>query len=151
MKRPIVSLVLFLVLVVGGGWVLGATNLPGAWYAELAKPSFNPPNWIFPPVWTVLYILIATAGWRTFQRAPKSRAMLVWWWQLALNFAWSPLFFTAHLMLAGLLVIVAMFALIVAFVIMQWQADRLTALLFVPYALWVGFASLLNAALYWLN
>jgi len=148
--RPAISLVLFLVLVVGGGLAIGASNLPGGWYAGLAKPWFNPPNWIFAPAWTILYVLIAIAGWRTFQRSP-GRAMLIWWAQLAFNFSWSPVFFRAHLVLAALCVIAAMFVLIMGFIAVQWRRDRVSALLFVPYAMWVGFAASLNAAIYILN
>jgi tryptophan-rich sensory protein len=150
-KRPVASLVLFLVLVVGGGLAIGASNLPGGWYAGLTKPWFNPPNWIFAPAWTVLYVLIAIAGWRTFQRNPAGRAMLIWWAQLAFNFSWSPVFFRAHLILAALSVIAVMFVLIIAFIAVQWRRDRVSALLFVPYAMWVGFASSLNTAIYFLN
>src|SRR6185295_4620977 len=94
MKRLAV-LALFVVLVVGGGLVIGYFNVPGAWYGQLAKPVFNPPNWVFVPVWTVLYFLIAVAGWRVSDRV-KGWPMVVWWLQLALNFLWSPTFFTAH-------------------------------------------------------
>ena len=151
MKRPAATLVLFLVLVVGGGLAMGATNLPGGWYAGLTKPWFNPPNWIFGPAWTALYVLIAIAGWRTFQRSAAGTAMLIWWAQLAFNFSWSPVFFRAHLTLAALCVIAAMFVLIIAFIAVQWRRDRVSALLFVPYAMWVGFAASLNAAIYLLN
>src|SRR5690349_23141603 len=103
MARRHKSLLLFLVLVVSLGWLIGATNLPGAWYASLNKPSFNPPNWIFGPTWTVLYIMIAIAGWRTWlQEAPRGLAMQLWFAQMALNFAWSPVVFTLHSLAAGL-------------------------------------------------
>ena len=150
-KRPVVSLVLFLALVVGGGLAMGAANLPGGWYAALAKPWFNPPNWLFAPAWTVLYVLIAIAGWRTFQRSPAGPAMLIWWAQLAVNFTWSPVFFRAHLILAALCVVATMFVLIMAFIAVQWRRDHASALLFLPYTMWVGFATSLNAAIWWLN
>jgi len=86
------ALLVFLVLVVGAGWAIGVTNLPGAWYAGLAKPAFNPPNWVFAPVWTVLYVLIAIAGWRVWTRDRAGWPMKLWAAQLALNWAWSPVF-----------------------------------------------------------
>ena len=90
------TLALFVALVLGGGTLIGLMTLPGEWYAGLAKPSFNPPNWIFAPVWTLLYIMVAVAGWRTWQHSPRSAAMAVWFIQLALNFVWSLAFFGAH-------------------------------------------------------
>ena len=69
------QLLVFVVGVVGIGWLIGATNLPGEWYAALAKPGFVPSNWAFPVAWTILYIMIAVAGWRTFRREPPGRAM----------------------------------------------------------------------------
>ena len=78
-----VSLALFLALVLGGRLVLGFLTAPGAWYAGLAKPAFNPPAWLFGPVWTVLYILIAVSGWRVWQCDPHGWPMNLWWAQLA--------------------------------------------------------------------
>ncbi|MBR0755642.1 tryptophan-rich sensory protein [Bradyrhizobium jicamae] len=144
-------LLLFIGLVVGAGWVIGATNLPGAWYAGLQKPPFYPPNRVFPIAWTVLYVMIAIAGWRTYLRNPTGVAMQLWFGQLALNFLWSPIFFTLHSMLGGLAIILALLAAIVGFIGVQWRDDRLASVLFVPYAVWVGFASLLNYMLYRLN
>ena len=151
MNRSILHLLVLLVLVVGGGWIIGASNLPGAWYGSLNKPPFNPPNRLFPIAWTVLYILVAIAGWRTYERVGSGAVMQVWWAQLALNFAWSPVFFTAHLMWAAFAIIVSMFVLIVTFIVMQWREDRIAALLFVPYACWVAFASVLNLSINVLN
>ncbi|HHZ08604.1 MAG TPA: tryptophan-rich sensory protein [Rhizobiales bacterium] len=146
-----VSLVVFLAVVVGGGLAIGTVTRPDGWYAELAKPPFNPPGWIFAPVWTILYVLIAAAGWRTFRRDPGGRAMKLWAVQLVLNFLWSPVFFAAHRVDAALAVVVLLFAAIVGFVAATWTADRAAAWMFVPYAAWVAFASLLNAAILVLN
>ncbi len=146
-----ITLVLFLVLVVGGGILIGTGNIPGEWYAALDKPWFNPPNWLFGPAWTVLYVLIAIAGWRTWERNRGGRAMKIWWGQLALNFLWSPIFFTAHAIGASLAIILALLLTIVAFIALTWNRDRVAALLFVPYAAWVAFATALNASIWWLN
>ena len=83
-------LALFVVLVVGTGFATGLLNPPGGWYAALAKPWFNPPNWVFAPVWSIVYLLVAIAGWRTWERDRNARAMTLWWAQMALNFLWSP-------------------------------------------------------------
>ena len=146
-----VRLLVFVAGVVGVGWLIGATNLPGAWYASLAKPGFVPPNWAFPVAWTILYIMIAVAGWRTFRREPSGKAMLVWFAQLALNFAWSPVMFTMHQIGAALLILVGLFLTIVAYIVLETSRDKLAAALFVPYAAWVAFAGTLNAAIWRLN
>jgi len=147
----VASLILFLVLVVGGGLVIGFLTTPDEWYAALAKPSFNPPPWLFGPVWTVLYVLIAVAGWRVFTRERAGAPMKLWWAQLALNFLWSPVFFGAHRIGLALVVILLLLAAILAFIAAAWRADRLAASLFVPYAAWVAFASVLNGAIWMMN
>lgn len=149
--RRYLSLILFLALVLGGGLVLGFLTAPGAWYAGLAKPSFNPPAWLFGPVWMVLYILIAVAGWRVWQRDRAGWPMKLWWAQLALNFLWTPVFFGAHQIGPALVVILLMLAVILGFIAAAWRQDRVAAWLFVPYAAWVAFATLLNGLLYLLN
>jgi tryptophan-rich sensory protein len=141
----------FLVLVIGGGLAIGYVTAPGEWYADLAKPSFNPPGWIFGPVWTVLYVLIAVAGWRTFERDRRGWPMRLWWAQLALNFLWSPVFFAAHRIDFALVIILLLLTAILAFTASSWRQDSVAALLFAPYAAWVGFASVLNAAIFALN
>jgi len=145
------QLLVFVVGVVGAGWLIGATNLPGNWYAGLAKPGFVPPNWAFPVAWTILYVLIAVAGWRTFRREPSSKAMLVWYVQLALNFIWSPVMFTMHQIGAALLILIGLFVAIVTYIGLELSRDRLAAALFMPYAAWVAFAGVLNAAIWRLN
>lgn len=149
--KKYLSLLLFLVLVLGGGLLIGYATLPGGWYASLVKPPFNPPNWVFGPAWTLLYVLIAIAGWRTWRREPTGAAMKVWAVQLILNFAWSPTFFGAKMMGPALVVIVCLLASIVLFIASVWSRDRLSGWLFAPYAAWVAFATLLNASLLWLN
>ncbi|MEO3998283.1 TspO/MBR family protein [Mesorhizobium sp. CAU 1732] len=145
------TLALFLALVVGGGSLVGANNIPGEWYQALNKPSFNPPNWLFGPVWTLLYVMIAIAGWRIWSETRTGGAMTAWWVQLGLNFLWSPVFFTLQSVGGALAIIIAMLVAIVTFVVLAWDRDRVAASLFVPYALWVGFATVLNASIWFLN
>lgn len=145
------TLLLFLAGVVGVGWLIGATNLPGVWYAALQKPPFDPPNWVFAPAWTVLYVLIAIAGWRTWRQEANGFALQLWLAQMLLNFAWSPIVFRFHQLAFGLAVILTMLVLIVTFISTQWRENRMAALFFIPYALWVSFAALLNYSLYRLN
>ncbi|HEY7384443.1 MAG TPA: TspO/MBR family protein [Beijerinckiaceae bacterium] len=146
-----ITLIGFFILTVGGGLAIGFLTAPGEWYAGLAKPAFNPPNWLFAPVWTVLYGLIAVAGWRIFERGRGGWRMRLWWVQLGLNFLWSPTFFAAHRIGLALVVILLLLAAILAFIIMSWRQDRAAAWLFAPYAAWVAFASVLNAAIWLLN
>ena len=145
----------FLLLVVGGGLLIGAATGPDAWFADLRKPEFNPPNWVFAPVWTALYVLIAIAGWRLWSRSTgipaAALAMGLWWVQLGTNFLWSPVFFAAHRIDIALVVIIVLLLSIVAFIATAWSCDRIAGLLFAPYAMWVGFATALNAAFYSMN
>lgn len=151
MMKSALGLIFFLLLVVGGGFVLGYSSAPGAWHADLAKPSFNPPNWIFGPVWTTLYVLIAVAGWRVWRKSPGGWLMRLWWAQLLLNFLWTPVFFGAHRIDLALVIIVLLLGAILAFIAKSWRQDRAAALMFAPYAAWVAFAAVLNAAIFHLN
>ena len=118
------SLALFILLVVGIGWAIGTANLPGAWYAGLQKPPFDPPNWVFAPTWTVLYVMIAVAGWRTYlQDDATSLPMQLSLVQMILNFVWSPVFFTLHHIAFALAIILTLFAVIVGFIWVQWREN----------------------------
>lgn len=132
------------------GSIFTTPSIPG-WYAGLVKPSFNPPNWVFAPVWTLLYLVIAIAGWRTWQRGSRTAPMTAWFIQLGLNFIWSPVFFGAHRIGLALAIIVALLAAILCFIVTAWPRDHVASWLFMPYAAWVAFATLLNAALWHLN
>lgn len=149
--RPWITLAIFLIVVIGVGGLIGTQSIPGAWYEGLNKPPFNPPNWIFGPVWFTLYVMIAVAGWRIYMISPSAAAMKVWYAQMALNFMWSPIWFIAHLIWPAFAVIAAILALIVTFIVLARKLDPIAAWLFVPYLVWVGFASLLNLSIGILN
>ncbi|WP_420100537.1 TspO/MBR family protein [Bosea sp. (in: a-proteobacteria)] len=126
-----------------------------SWYAGLVKPPFNPPNWIFGPVWTALYALMAFAVFRIL-RVPvgtpgRRRALVLYHLQLLLNFGWSFAFFGANSPVGGLLVIVPLLIAIVATITAFRPLDRLASGLLWPYLAWVGFATLLNGSIWWLN
>jgi tryptophan-rich sensory protein len=146
-----ITLALFIALVFGGGSLIGINNIPGQWYAALAKPSFNPPNWIFGPVWSILYVMIAVAGWRLWQNNRSSTSMKIWWAALAANFIWTPAFFGMQNIALALAIIITLLALIFAFIAKTWSLERVSAWLFVPYAAWVSFATVLNGSIWWLN
>jgi tryptophan-rich sensory protein len=151
--RAIIAIVPVVAASLLGQWATYANLSP--WYAGLAKPSFNPPNWIFAPVWTTLYLLMAYSVWRILKVADKSTrrnfALLLFFVQLALNALWSWLFFGLHNPLAGLLNIVPQLLLILATIDRFRRLDRWAALCLAPLAAWVAFASLLNFEIWRLN
>jgi benzodiazapine receptor len=124
------------------------------WFAGLIKPGFNPPNWLFGPVWTTLYALMAFAAWRILRLSPspaRRSALILFWTQLALNAAWSWLFFAAHSPLLGLVDIVPQLLVIIATMVTFGRLDRLAGWCLLPLAAWVAYAGGLNAAIWWLN
>lgn len=125
------------------------------WYASLSKPGFNPPNWIFAPVWTTLYALMAFAFWRVLRASEptktRRRAIVLFLILLALNAAWSWMFFWAHNPFLGLANIVPQLALIVLVIVVFGRLDRLAAISLIPLAAWVAFAAVLNVAIWRLN
>ncbi len=149
--KNIIALILFIAAPLIVGSAIGISTAPGAWYAGLVKPSFNPPNWIFGPVWTLLYILIGIAGWLVWRVAPISLAMMAWAFQMALNWLWSPIFFTLHSTGWALVIILVLLGTILTFMVAARRPDVRASWLFAPYALWVAFATILNAAIWRLN
>ena len=125
------------------------------WYAGLTKPSFNPPDWVFAPVWTTLFVLMAFAVWRILrlprEEPMRDRALVLFYLQLALNAAWSWMFFGANSPLLGLINIVPQFVVILFTLAVFRRLDAIAGWCFVPLAAWVGFASVLNSSLWWLN
>jgi tryptophan-rich sensory protein len=155
LPRPLAALLALAPVVLAAALGNAATtpNLAG-WYANLIKPALNPPNWVFGPIWTALYLLIACAFYRILRSKPSNarrRAISVFLFQMALNCAWSFAFFAAHNPMLGLAVIVAMEAAIVAAIVLFHPIDKTAARLLWPYAAWVAFAAYLNAAIWGLN
>ena len=126
----------------------------GGWYQTLTRPSFNPPDWVFAPVWSALYLMIAAAGWMAWRRTrnhQRRRVVTAWGLQLALNFLWSVLFFGLHWVGIALIDIVLLWAAILWTIVVFWPVERIAALLLIPYAAWVTFAIALNGAIWGLN
>lgn len=141
----------FLVSLLGSAVTL--PKIPG-WYASLVKPPFNPPPWVFGPVWTILYIAMSVAAWRVWLRAgrPGRLNALGWYFaQLALNALWSPVFFGMQQPGLALGVILALLAALAFTVVRFWPLDRLAAWMLLPYLAWVSFATILNASIVALN
>lgn len=137
-----------------GAAAFGAQFGTGEWYAALEKPFFNPPNWIFGPVWTFLYTAMAVAAWlvwRQLARHAVGLALGLYAAQLALNALWSWLFFGLHWMGLALVDILLLNAAIFATMLCFWRIHRVAGALFAPYLAWVSFAALLNFSLWWLN
>lgn len=154
--KSAVALAGFLAMCLAVGGIGAALTAPGLepWYAALEKPGFNPPGWVFGPVWTTLYVLMGYALWRVWSAAlqpARSRAMLAFFIQLALNLAWSGAFFFMQSLGLGLIVIVCLLTAIIVTMRLFSRLDSLAAALFVPYVLWVGFATILNLSIFLLN
>lgn len=147
------SLIAFFVLVAAGA-VTGAMFQPGEWYAALEKPAGTPPNWLFGPVWTTLYVMIAFAGWlvwRVARSSQRTAALVLWGLQLGLNAAWSWLCFGRHALGWALVDIAALLFAILVLIAIARRVRPAAAWLLAPYALWVGYATWLNWGLYRLN
>lgn len=126
----------------------------GTWYPSLVKPSWNPPAWVFGPVWSTLYVLMAVAAWRVWRHLehPGRRRALAWYFgQLVLNALWSVLFFGLRRPDLAFAEVLVLLAVLVVVLIRFWRIDRVAGLLWLPYLAWVAFATALNGAIWWLN
>ncbi|MBD3297844.1 MAG: tryptophan-rich sensory protein [candidate division Zixibacteria bacterium] len=156
-RQDLAGLVGFLALTIAVEIVAGLATSSSVrtWYPTLEKAPWNPPGWVFGPVWTVLYVMMAVAAWRVWRyRKGDERvrqALGIFYLQLTLNFLWSILFFGLQLPLAGLIDIVLLLTAIILTTIVFRRIDRWAAWLMIPYALWVAYATTLNAAIWWLN
>lgn len=145
----VVSLVICFA-VAGVGSLATTPNIP-TWYATLNKPTWTPPNWLFGPVWTVLYAMMGVSAWLVWKRGGWSPALTLFAIQLVLNLAWSFIFFGFHQMGLGFLEIVLLWLAIAATVLMFFQVAKVAAILLIPYLLWVSFAAALNFTIWRLN
>lgn len=129
----------------------GAMFTPGAWYASLAKPEWNPPSWLFGPVWTVLYFVNAVAAWRVWRTGHSKVAIVAWFLHLIPNALWSYFFFGLHRIDWALIDIILLNFAIVAVIALFYRRDKVAGLLMLPYLAWVSFAGFLNWTLFSLN
>jgi tryptophan-rich sensory protein len=155
-KTSLLALAGFGLATAGAAWY-GSRYSRGnrdGWYRNLRKPSFTPPDKVFPVAWTALYALIAYSGWRVWSAAPshqRDKALRLWVSQLAANAQWSKLFFKQRSPALALADIFALEGSIIGYIAAAHKVDRSAAYAFVPYAAWVAFATVLNAEILRLN
>jgi translocator protein len=156
-RASLIYLGIALFLVITAQLAGGAATLDAipTWYLTLKKPSYNPPNWVFPIVWPILFLLMAIGFWRILraetEAQPRKTAILIFIVQLMLNVTWSFAFFAARSPLAGLVVVVIFWCSILATILAFRRVDPPSGWLQVPYLVWVSFASVLNLAIWRLN
>lgn len=153
MQKSVLGALGALVLTFGAAYI-GSRFPVDEWYTGLVKPSWNPPNWLFGPVWSVLYLLMAISVWLVWLKEGLAGALIplgIFLLQLVLNAAWSWLFFGRHEMGIAFLEILVLWAAILICIFLFWELNPLSGILLVPYILWVTFAAVLNYTLWQLN
>ncbi|MFD1509860.1 tryptophan-rich sensory protein TspO [Lacimonas salitolerans] len=144
----------YFVIFLGACFAAGANGAifpPGPWYRALSKPSWTPPDWLFPVAWSIIYICMAAAGARAAVSDAGTLAMALWALQIALNGLWTPVFFGLQNIRGGMLVLSLLWASVAVTTLALWQVDMITGLLFVPYLAWVTVAGALNLSVLRLN
>jgi len=157
MNRPnIIKLIISILLPLSVGAIAGmfTSQAVPVWYASLNRPSFSPPNWVFGPVWTSLYILLGISFfliWKEEASKERDLAIKVFSIQMLLNFAWSFIFFYFNLIGAALIEIILLWISIALMIYLFYKIKPVAAYMNIPYLLWVSFAAILNAGYYFLN
>ena len=150
-RRPLLAFILVTLAIGAGASVFTEPAIP-TWYAHLNHPSYAPPNWVFAPVWTTLYVVMAVAAWRVWRKADlNSIPLIAYAVQLVLNFAWSGIFFALHRMDLAFAEILGLDLAILVTALLFFRRDRLAGLLFLPYLAWSLFASFLTLGFWRLN
>lgn len=155
MNRPTKLLLsILLPLLVGAVASYYTVSETGTWYSYLNKPFFNPPNWLFGPVWTILFVMMGIASyliWNTASTPKRNRALTIYGIQLFFNFWWSIIFFAFHQPALALIEILFLWVAIFLTIRTFHPINKIAAWLLIPYILWVSFATILNSAIVWLN
>lgn len=138
-------------LACAGAGATGGLFPPGPWYRNLDKPSWTPPDWVFPVTWTVLYVCMAWAGAIVAGKPDNGLAMAFWAMQIAFNGLWTPVFFGLQNLRLGMIVVSMLWLTVLATLLALWQVDTLAGVLFAPYLLWVTIAAALNWSVWKLN
>lgn len=124
---------------------------PGSWYESLQKPGFTPPNWAFPLAWTAIYLLLAWAGYRLTLLPGSETVLALWAAQIALNTLWTPVFFGAQRIVAGMVILAALWLVVAVMIVFAIQVDVITGLILFPYLIWLTVAAALNFSIMRLN
>lgn len=135
---------LIFLIACGAAASTGIIFKPGQWYEELNKPSFTPPKWLFPVAWSIIYLLLAWAGYRLSLMPGSEVVLALWAAQIALNTLWTPVFFGAHRIFAGMVIISLLWLVVAAMVVLALRLDLVTGLILFPYLIWLCVASALN-------
>ena len=155
-KYPYLGLLVFLAICFTAAGIGGAVTTPkiATWYATLAKPTWNPPNWIFGPVWSALYFCMAVAAWLVWRQGGFSGArvpLALFGTQLVLNVLWSCIFFGLEMPGLAFVDVLLLWTAIAATMVTFWQRSSVAGILFLPYLAWVSFASVLNLVIWRMN
>ncbi|MCK1791031.1 tryptophan-rich sensory protein TspO [Pseudomonas violetae] len=136
----------FLIFLIACGAAASTGTLfkPGQWYETLKKPSFTPPKWLFPVAWTIIYLLLAWAGYRLSLMPGSQVVLALWAAQIALNTLWTPVFFGAHHLFAGMIIITLLWLVVATMVVLALRLDIVTGLMLFPYLIWLCVAGALN-------
>ena len=154
LPKKIVSLLIFILLAFGASaWGSYVTNLyKEPWYSMIAKPSFNPPEWVFAPVWITLYIAMSLAIWLIWINPQKKEKIIyIYFIHLLINGSWSIFFFGLHLILASLIIIVAIIFFVVWLIKLYYPINKISGFLMLPYLAWLSYAFVLNFYIFILN
>ena len=154
LPKKIVSLLIFILLAFGASaWGSYVTNLyKEPWYSMIVKPSFNPPEWVFAPVWITLYIAMSVAIWLNWINPQKKEKIIyIYFIHLLINGSWSIFFFGLHLILASLIIIVAIIFFVVWLIKLYYPINKICAFLMLPYLAWLSYAFVLNFYIFILN
>lgn len=152
-KNKYLSLVLILIITFSasliGGYITYYNKEP--WYSQIILPSFNPPSWVFGPVWTTLYVLMSLAAWSLWMKNFNKKQLNLYFVHIFFNSIWSVIFFGFHLIGLALLNLVIILAFIILLMKIYFTANKLSFYLFLPYFVWTSYALILNSAIYYLN
>ncbi|NKF25098.1 tryptophan-rich sensory protein [Pseudomonas sp. BGM005] len=135
---------LIFLIACGAAATTGMVFQPGQWYAQLNKPKFTPPNWVFPVVWTTIYLLLAWVGYRLTLIPGSEQVLALWAAQIALNTLWTPVFFGAQRIVAAMIILVLLWLVVATMVILALRLDVITGLILFPYLAWLCVAAALN-------